>query len=958
MAYTTITATTIGLADGDTSPTLVDGTVRITPRFPSIATASGFTVSGPVVVAVTGGDMPKTQIPSMEGATGLVEFHLYDRNTGPVKMPATEIPLDPDTTISLNEYLPVGVDPASGAVLIKGETGPQGPRGERGPQGPEGPKGDTGDRGPEGPEGPRGPQGETGDRGPEGPQGPQGDPGVDGTDGQDGVDGEDGAGLEIKDTLTSADDLPETGAVGDAYLINRDLYVWSTSTNDWSNAGTLQGPQGEQGPKGDPGEDGADGAPGQAGADGTDGADGEDGASAYEVAVAEGFEGTREEWLETLIGPEGPAGKDGADGEQGPKGDPGEDGAPGEPGTDGADGLSAYEIAVAEGFEGTESEFILSLVGPQGERGPQGDKGETGEAGPRGPQGPQGVKGDPGDVRFEGTEPEITVGTDSVLIGDTSVPSIPFMKQGEWSKGNIASGTDLNVLTSIGMYQIPTYSVAMSLTNAPEGINRGTIEVLPISATDVIQRITLVEGFAGSRIYQRTSDQGTFSDSWVNNSPVTMGVPSNSDMNDLTTPGVYDVATSSIAASIANLDESNACHITVDKAASGSFWTVFQTVRSADSEGRIKVRHLNSSGVVGEWGQVYPGDSSVSPSWGKPAARLRKLGGFGTGGRPVVAISFDHGLNNLMEHMAHHADRLGVPYTIAVSTGEMGTGENSNVTWDDMQDLAVNSGVEMANHSPSHGNRTGKSAIIESVVGSKAAMLANMPAVSVDSFIMPGHGVEDGWDGLGVAESLEAVNSTFAGRLIQQTHGVFTGDVKGTLWPLDGDMPAGIDRLGVDYNSWVTEARSRIERAVALGGYLVVTISHPSYWGEEGRTEVARIKEFVSWLAGLRDSGSIILATVAGAAFARAHDSHVPRLDNPNGWVDGSQTISLDLMPHVLGGVFQVEAPGATSITVTDDTGVLNATAAGAYRPFTIPASAASITVAQSGGSSPIVRPI
>ena len=70
MAYTTITASIIGLADGDASPTLVDGTVRITPRFPSIATASGFTVSGPVVVAVTGGDMPKTQVPSMDGRPG------------------------------------------------------------------------------------------------------------------------------------------------------------------------------------------------------------------------------------------------------------------------------------------------------------------------------------------------------------------------------------------------------------------------------------------------------------------------------------------------------------------------------------------------------------------------------------------------------------------------------------------------------------------------------------------------------------------------------------------------------------------------------------------------------------------------------------------------------------------------------------------------------------------------
>lgn len=297
MAYTTITAATIGLADGDTSPQRLDGTVRITPRFPSAATTDGFTVSGPVVVSVAGGDMPQTVIPSMAGATGVVEFHLYDRNAGPARMPSTEIPLDPDTTISLNEYLPVGVDPVSGAVFIKGETGPQGPRGERGPQGPEGPKGDTGDRGPEGLQGPTGETGDTGPEGPEGPQGPQGVPGED---------GKDGSGVEIKGDLDSTDDLPSSGSAGDAYMIAGEMHIWDVLDSMWVNVGPIRGPQGP------PGEDGIIGA------------DGEDGQSAYEIAVANGFEGTEAEWLESLVGPEGPQGPEG---EQGPQGDPGADGA-------------------------------------------------------------------------------------------------------------------------------------------------------------------------------------------------------------------------------------------------------------------------------------------------------------------------------------------------------------------------------------------------------------------------------------------------------------------------------------------------------------------------------------------------------------------------------------------------------------------------------------------------------
>ena len=53
---------------------------------------------------------------------------------------------------------------------------------------------------------------------------------------------------------------------------------------------------------------------------GEGGESGEDGKSAYEIALEHGFEGTEEEWLESL---------------KGEKGDPGADGQPGKDGVDG-----------------------------------------------------------------------------------------------------------------------------------------------------------------------------------------------------------------------------------------------------------------------------------------------------------------------------------------------------------------------------------------------------------------------------------------------------------------------------------------------------------------------------------------------------------------------------------------------------------------------------------------------
>jgi hypothetical protein len=72
--------------------------------------------------------------------------------------------------------------------------------------------------------------------------------------------------------------------------------------------------------------------------------------------------------LWTDAGPitEGAPGTPGALGPQGPQGMPG---VPGAPGTPGANGLSAYQIALANGFAGTEEQWLASLVGPEGPGG-------------------------------------------------------------------------------------------------------------------------------------------------------------------------------------------------------------------------------------------------------------------------------------------------------------------------------------------------------------------------------------------------------------------------------------------------------------------------------------------------------------------------------------------------------------------------------------------------------------
>jgi microcystin-dependent protein len=99
------------------------------------------------------------------------------------------------------------------------------------------------------------PQGPTGALGPVGPVGPTGATGPTGSTGPTGPTGPIGEGIEISGVLDDVADLPSSGQqVGDAYLIDQELWVWGGS--EWSNAGTIQGPIGLTGSTGPTGPTG------------------------------------------------------------------------------------------------------------------------------------------------------------------------------------------------------------------------------------------------------------------------------------------------------------------------------------------------------------------------------------------------------------------------------------------------------------------------------------------------------------------------------------------------------------------------------------------------------------------------------------------------------------------------------------------------------------------------------
>ncbi len=328
-------------------------------------------------------NLPKT-ITLINGEYMLVlgRDYTYDDETGAIEILDTEYY---DNTILIANGVAKN---SQGEKGEKGDQGIQGEKGEKGDQDIQGEKGEKGDQGIQGEKGEKGDQGIQGEKGEKGDQGIQGEKGEKGDQGIQGEKGEKGdQGIQgekgDKGDQGIQGEKGETGATGkSAYEIAVENGFVGTE-EDW-----LASLKGETGAAGQNGQDGKNGV------DGTNGLNGEAGKSAYEIAVANGYTGTEEDWLASLKGATGARGATGAKGAKGAKGD---------------DGKSAYEIAVENGFEGTEEEWLASL---------KGEKGETGATGAAGINGTNGLNGSNGVgiEKIEKTSSEQNIDTYTIYL--------------------------------------------------------------------------------------------------------------------------------------------------------------------------------------------------------------------------------------------------------------------------------------------------------------------------------------------------------------------------------------------------------------------------------------------------------------------------------------------------------------------------------------------------------------
>ncbi len=123
----------------------------------------------------------------------------------------------------------------------------------------------------------KGPEGKMGPTGSIGPTGPTGPMGLTGPKGEVGTDGTSVTILGNYDDLSQLEENHPTGSIGESYLVDSDLYVWSADNNEWINVGQIKGPKGDMGPTGEKGPQGERGEMGPMGPEGKTGPQGPQG---------------------------------------------------------------------------------------------------------------------------------------------------------------------------------------------------------------------------------------------------------------------------------------------------------------------------------------------------------------------------------------------------------------------------------------------------------------------------------------------------------------------------------------------------------------------------------------------------------------------------------------------------------------------------------------------------------
>ena len=275
--------------------------------------------------------------------------------------------------------------------------------------------------------------------------------------------------------------------------------------------------------------------------------------------------------------------------------------------------------------------------------------------------------------------------------------------------------------------------------------------------------------------------------------------------------------------------------------------------------------------IYGDWARIAV-DDKTRMSAGEARrtavveAGLKRRGGVvGTGGKPAIALRFDHHLQQFGDKALPLLKQYRLPWGQMINAGNIGSG-NDTWSWPQLATECHNSGGEVWNHARTHNDVNDELRADQAVTLGLSELRDNLPSLWIDSWAPPG---QSNYMGFTNQSEPERFYETYPGKLVLAQHAFVRGSYPGPHHPLNGQNLIGQSHVTIDAqtSAWCQAA---VRSARDTGSGLTMML-HSSYLDQSGYMTTSELDAVLAYIAQLRDAGEIVVLSNAGILMADAN---------------------------------------------------------------------------------------